>query len=218
MGAADRREPLDAVFAAARRRPQTDRSRMQAEGAMPKLLLTLVPRLGLYVSGSGIVAMVVMIIAEIVSTKVFNYSLPYVLEYSEYLIAIIVFWGAAYALAQGAHVRADIVMHRCPAKWRRWIYLAGYVLGLIFLCLVFRQFLEVAWLSFKLNRYSFYPTPSSLWPPQAFAGLGLGLFILQLIIEIGRMGREILRGGHADRAAETGGEATSDPEGQNWIS
>lgn len=185
---------------------------------MPKSLLTLVPRLGLYVAGSGIVAMVVMIVAEIISTKVFNYSLPYVLEYSEYLIAIIVFWGAAYALAQGAHVRADIVMHRCPANGRRWIFLAGYVLGLVFLSLVFQQLLEVAWLSFRLNRYSFYPTPSPLWPPQAFACLGLGLFILQLIIEIGRMGREILRGGRADEAAATDGESAPGSEGQNWTS
>ncbi|WP_413850635.1 TRAP transporter small permease subunit [Albidovulum sp.] len=179
-------------------------------------LRMLVPKVGLYVGGAGILAMVILILAEIVSTKLFNYSLPYVLEYTEYLVPIIVFWGATYALAEGAHVRADILVHRFPVNVRRWIFLAGYVLGLIFLALIFEHLLGVTWLSFKMDRYSFYPTPSPLWPPQLFACIGLGLFILQLILEIIAMALEILR----NRRAKDRGPADADSEqrGQEWIS
>lgn len=164
-----------------------------------RTVLGLVPKLSLYVGGAGILAMVFLIFAEIVSTKLFNYSLPYVLEYSEYLVPVIVFWGAAYTLAEQGHVRADILVHKFPPMMRRWVLLGGYVLGLVFLVMVFRQLLNVALLSIELKRYSFYPSPSPLGPPQMFACIGLGLFILQLIVEIARMGLEILRGGRGER-------------------
>lgn len=74
---------------------------------------------------------------------------------------------------------------------RRWILLAGYILGLIFLIVVFWQLLQVALRSIEMKRYSFYPTPSPIGPPQLFACIGLGLFIFQLLVEIVRMGLEI---------------------------
>jgi TRAP-type C4-dicarboxylate transport system permease small subunit len=160
---------------------------------LPQKVLTVVPKLGLLVGGAGISLMVLLIIAEIVSTKLFNFSLPYVLEYSEYLVPMIVFWGAAYALAEGGHVRADILVHRLPETPRRWVILIGYVCGLVFLVVVFLQLWEVALLSIKMKRYSFYPTPSPLGPPQLIATLGLGVFIFQLIVEIVRMAAEIRR-------------------------
>jgi TRAP-type C4-dicarboxylate transport system permease small subunit len=163
--------------------------------SMLRNMFGLVPKLGLYVAGFGILAMVFLIFAEIVATKLFNTSLPYVLEYSEYLVPIIVFWGAAYALAQEAHVRADILVHKFPPALRRWVLLFGYVLGLVFLIVVFRHLLNVAWISWVMNRQSFYPTPSPLGPPQLFACLGLGLFIVQLAVEIVRMALDIRRGG-----------------------
>jgi TRAP-type C4-dicarboxylate transport system permease small subunit len=165
---------------------------------MLRNLAGLVPKLGLYVAGFGILAMVSLIFAEIVATKLFNTSLPYVLEYSEYLVPIIVFWGAAYTLAEHGHVRADILVHRFPEPLRSWILLAGYVLGLVFLIVVFRHLANVAWISWVMNRQSFYPTPSPLGPPQMFACAGLGLFIVQLVIEIARMARDLLRGGRPD--------------------
>lgn len=81
---------------------------------MLKSVFALAPKLSLYVAGAGILAMVSLMFAEIVSTKLFNYSLPYVIEYSEYLVPIIVFWGAAYTLAEKGHVRADILIHHFP--------------------------------------------------------------------------------------------------------
>ena len=161
--------------------------------AIRRKTLELVPRLGLVVSAAGICLMVALIIAEIISTKLFNYSLPYVLEYSEYLIPIIVFWGAAYTLSVEGHVRADIFLHRLSESAREWFILAGYVLGFVYLAIIFNHMLNVALLSIKWNSYSYYPTPSPIGPPQLFATVGIALFILQLAIEIGRKGWRLYR-------------------------
>jgi TRAP-type C4-dicarboxylate transport system permease small subunit len=161
--------------------------------AIGRKALELVPRLSLIVSASGICLMVALIIAEIISTKLFSYSLPYALEYSEYLIPIIVFWGAAYTLSVEGHVRADIFLHRLSESAREWFVLAGYVVGLVYLVVIFKHTLDVALLSIKGNRYSYYPTPSPIGPPQLFATMGIALFILQLAIEIGRKGWRLYR-------------------------
>lgn len=167
-----------------------------AGGATPtgsaSKLAGIVPRLGLLVGGLAIVLMILLILGELVSTKLFHYSLPYALEYSEYMVPVIAFWGAAYALREGAHVRVDIAVERIPERQRRWIFLAGYILGLVFLVTVFVQVWDVAMRSIAMDRYSFYPTPSPLWPPQLFVAVGLGLFIFQLVVEIILMGAEIL--------------------------
>jgi len=155
--------------------------------------LELVPRLSLVVSATGICLMVALIIAEIISTKFFNYSLPYVLEYSEYLIPIIVFWGAAYTLRHDGHVRADLFLHRLSESTREWLILAGYVIGFIYLAIVFNHMLDVALRSIRWNSVSYYPTPSPIGPPQMFATVGIALFILQLAIEIVRKGWRLYR-------------------------
>lgn len=148
--------------------------------------LRLVPKLGLIVASMGISLMVILILAEIVSTKLFNLSLPYVLEYSEYMVPIIVFWGGTYTMSKLGHVRADIIVNRLSVRTQELFYMAGYVLGLIFLAVVFTQLIDVASRSFQMNRLSFYPTPSPLGPPQMFAAVGLGLFVVQVMVEIGK--------------------------------
>jgi TRAP-type mannitol/chloroaromatic compound transport system permease small subunit len=119
--------------------------------------------------------------------------LPYVLEYSEYLIPIIVFWGAAYTLREEGHVRADLFLHRLSESKREWLILAGYVIGFIYLAIVVNHMLDVALRSIKWNSVSYYPTPSPIGPPQMFATVGIALFVLQLAIEIGRKGWRLYR-------------------------
>ena len=140
--------------------------------------------ISLYVAGAGIVLMMLLILAELVATKLFYVSLPYALEYSEYLVPLIAFWGASYTLYEGGHVRADILLHRMPDALQPWIMLAGYILGLVFLSVAFVQMWDVSVRSIAMNRMSFYPQPSPLGPPQLIVTIGLGLFIVQLFLEI----------------------------------
>lgn len=164
---------------------------MRALAAVGAKALEFIPRLSLIVAASGIFLMMVLIIAEVISTQIFNYSLPYVLEYSEYLIPIIVFWGASYTLSVGGHVRADIFFRRLSDNAREWFILIGFVLGLIFLVVVLRQMSQVAYLSIKYGRLSYYSSPSPIGPPQLFATIGLALFAVQLAVEICRKARRL---------------------------
>lgn len=149
-----------------------------------KAARSLLSAISLYVAGAGIVLMMVLILAELVATKLFHASLPYALEYSEYLVPLIAFWGASYTLHEGGHVRADILLHRMSSALQPWIVLAGYILGLAFLSAAFVHMWDVSVRSITMNRMSFYPQPSPLGPPQLIVTIGLGLFIVQLFLEI----------------------------------
>lgn len=157
--------------------------------ALGQSALGLLPKLSLILSALGICVMIGMVVAEIIATQIFSQSLPYAIEWVEYLIPIIVFWGAAYTLREGGHVRADIFLHRLPDRPRQWFFLIGYLLGLVYLIIVFRFTLQLSLNSFRIHAVSFFPVPSPLGPPQMLVAIGIALFAFQLLVEIGKQTR-----------------------------
>lgn len=143
-------------------------------------------------AGIALVAMAALVVVGIVARSVFNVSLPVTIEYSEYLIPVIALGGAAYALRHGAHVRADLVLHRLPLQPRRWLILAGYLAGLAYLVVLAVVTLNTALLSIERGYVSIYPsaTPYGYW--QLLVPLGLLLFALQLAILALKEGKELL--------------------------
>jgi TRAP-type C4-dicarboxylate transport system permease small subunit len=133
-------------------------------------------------AGLALTAMTALVVAGIVSRSVFNISLPFTIEYSEYLIPVVGLGGAAYALRHGAHVRADLVLHRFPWRVRKALLLAGYLGGLVYLVVLTVFTLDTALASIDRGYTSIYPsrTPYGYW--QLLVPLSLALFALQLAI------------------------------------
>jgi TRAP-type mannitol/chloroaromatic compound transport system permease small subunit len=105
--------------------------------------------------------------------------------------------GAALALAAGAHVRTDIFSHGFPRRVSAGIDLAGY------LCLALPV---LAWLTWRLWEHflnglaSGERTGASAWNPPAWPMrlvlcIGLGLLALQVVVEIIKRTRTLVRGG-----------------------
>lgn len=159
------------------------------EGTLGQKALEVLPRVSLIVGGAGLCLMVGLVVAGIISRNVFNYSLPFSVEYSEYLIPVVAFWGAAYTLRKEGHVNADIVLHRLPDRSRQWFILIGYLLGLVYLIIVVRYTSQLALTSIKMHYVSMYPTETPIGYIQLMIPIGLSLFALQLVIEIIRKAR-----------------------------
>ena len=131
-------------------------------------------------AGLALVAMTALVVLGIVSRSALNVSLPFTIEYAEYLIPAVGLGGAAYALRHGAHVRADVVLHWLPARARAWLLLAGYVAGLGYLIVLVVFTLETALVSIAQGYTSIYPSQTRYGYWQLLVPLGLGLFALQL--------------------------------------
>ena len=100
--------------------------------AAGRRFLELIPKFSVISAGFALTIVTVLIITEVISRSLFHYSVPFAIEYSEYLILAIAVWGAAYVLSVDGHVRADILTSRLSARPRLWVDLIGCIVGLIF--------------------------------------------------------------------------------------
>jgi TRAP-type C4-dicarboxylate transport system permease small subunit len=157
--------------------------------------LSLLSKVSVIVGGVAIVLMVGLVFLGTVTRFLFDYNLPPSIEYTEYLIPIVAFWGAAYALREGTHVSADIVFRRLSAGQQRWITLITYIMGLGYLITLGRHLFGLTLTAYKYHYIAFaYPLKTPLFYPQLIMSVGLVLFALQLLIEITIKARLIYRG------------------------
>jgi TRAP-type C4-dicarboxylate transport system permease small subunit len=135
-------------------------------------------------AGCALVAMTAHVVVGVVSRSVFNISLPFTIEYAEYLIPAVGLGGAAHALRRDAHVRADIVLHWLPERPRTWLLLAGSGAGLAYLVVLVAFTLETALVSIAQGYTSIYPSQTRYGYWQLVVPLSLALFALQLALDV----------------------------------
>jgi TRAP-type C4-dicarboxylate transport system permease small subunit len=145
-------------------------------------------------AGIGLVVMTALVVVGIVSRSVFNISLPFTIEYSEYLIPVVGLVGAAHALRHGDHVRADLALHRLPPTARGWLIIAGYLVGLGYLIVLIVVTFTTAFSSIERGYTSIYPSATLYGYWQLVVPLGLLLFALQLVILILKETKDLLEG------------------------
>lgn len=135
--------------------------------------------------------MTILVTAEIVARNLFGRGLPFSVEYTEYLVPVITFVGAAYTLREGGHVKVDVVLQRWPSKVRPWVVLIGYLLGLGFLIMVSIPTLRLALTAIRMHYLSLYPLQTPIGYVQLIVPIGLWLFALQVITEITTQARHL---------------------------
>ncbi len=123
----------------------------------------------------GIAAFVIALLVtyEVLARTLFGSTSGWVNDVSAYLMGLITFGGAAYALAEGAHVGVDLVVARAGATARR-------VLETIADTVVLAVVGALAWLSgafwwdaYTSGEKSWGLFEISLWIPYSFFALGM---------------------------------------------
>lgn len=152
-----------------------------------------IPKASLIMGGCSIALAMILVVIGVVGRAVFNLSLPFAIEFSEYLIPMACYWGAAYTLSESGHVNADVLIHQLPEKVRERLLYVGYLLGLPYLGVLTFQLYKVTAASYKGDYVSMYPLQTPLWYPQLLVWIGLVLFDLQLVFEIIKKTRSYLK-------------------------
>lgn len=142
-----------------------------------------------------IVAMALLIFAEVVCRNVFSFSLMFTDELAGYLLVGLVFLGMPVALAKGALFRVEVLLHRLPAAGRAWLELVFNLMSLAFalvLLLQLWQFVVDSW-----QRGVRAPTVLStpLYLPQALMVVGTASLVLVLVLHVLRDFRRARAGG-----------------------
>jgi TRAP-type mannitol/chloroaromatic compound transport system permease small subunit len=140
---------------------------------------------GLAGLGAGLIvlAMVFMICREAIGRYFFSAPTAWVSELSGFLLVGVVFLSGGYILREGAHLRVDIFYTRFTARNRTLVDVLGYLLALPFLGFVEWQSALLAWRAFGYGERSMIMR----WPiylPELFVPLGVGLLLLQVLIQL----------------------------------
>jgi TRAP-type C4-dicarboxylate transport system permease small subunit len=158
--------------------------------------------LGAGIGAAACLALAVMLIVEVVATSFFNWSQPWAVEYSGYLLAMTLFAGSGWTLARAGHIRVAVVTQLLPAKALLWadglatVFSLGVALFVTWACI------GNAMRSFELGSESFYPSRTPVWAPQAMLAFGWVVLCLGLLARTVRL----VTGQQAEDAAQPLGE------------
>ena len=133
--------------------------------------------------GMGMLAILMFLgTADVMGRYFFNRPIKGAYEVSEILLATIVFFGLAYALAVGGHVRVDTFVSLLRPRTRAIAGIIISLLSFIIFVLIGWQGAELAMKSYKYHRLIdviFLP----IWPFQLLVPIGAFAVSLELIVQ-----------------------------------
>tara|TARA_B100000674_G_C37772622_1_gene883252 strand:- start:129 stop:683 length:555 start_codon:yes stop_codon:yes gene_type:complete len=134
-----------------------------------------------------------MLMFEVVASSFFSYSQPWAVEYSGYLLAIILFAGSGYTLSQGGHIRVNVILQFLNEQTFKKIDVLVTLFALLIALFATNALVENTLRSIELGSVSYYPTRTPIWMPQALLSLswcllccGLTSRLLRLVFNLSK--------------------------------
>ena len=141
-------------------------------------------RYAVYASGAMTIGSVLLISYDVITRKLFGWSIGGSDEISSYVFAISTSWSLAFATLQRAHVRVDLLYQRLPIRLSALLdWLALVSLGVFMAYLTFYAY-DVVASSYEQNSHANTPLGTPLAIPQGlwFAGLVFMCVVLALML------------------------------------
>ena len=136
---------------------------------------------GLAVAGVLILAMALMVSADVLLRLAGLRGLAWDVEVSEYLLYLSTLFGAPWVLRQDAHVSVDFVLRSVPPSWVRYLERLGALIGLV-ICVVLGWYGWVAtWDAFRSGALIFKQLVVPEWPLLAVFPLTLALLAVEFV-------------------------------------
>ena len=137
--------------------------------------------------GVAAFAIALLVTYEVVARTFFASTTGWVNDVSEYLMGLIAFGGAAYALAEGAHVGVDLVVTRVSPGVRRVLAWLTDVVVLVVVGLLAWLSAQFWWDAYDSGETSWGLFQVALWIPYSFFAAGmLWLLVVHLAEMVNR--------------------------------
>ena len=140
-----------------------------------------------YASAAILAALFVLGFVEILSRKILNYSIPIALEYSQYMLVILMLGGSAWALREGGHIRVTLLLQALGPRARRVVDFAATTFALIISLFLTRAFIAFTIVTYERGSRSFFPSETPLAWPQTAVAFGISLISLALVARLIRL-------------------------------
>jgi TRAP-type C4-dicarboxylate transport system permease small subunit len=149
---------------------------MKVLNALPKYLGNL--------SGVSIFLIMVLTSVDVVLRYFFNSPLIWVLEWTEYLMVVIVYFGLAYTYTVGGHIGIDILLPYFPQTIRHILNLFNHVLMFALVVLMTWQGWVLFEDSWRLGRRHMGAGHTPEFPADLALFIGCAVFSLLLLTRI----------------------------------
>ena len=148
---------------------------------------------GAVVASGACLGLAIMLIFEVIVTSFFEWSQPWAVEYSGYLLLFVLFSGSGWALKQGAHIRVTALTDMMPNSIQRPLDIICSLAALALTVYLSSALVEHAWRSYGFGSLSVFPSRSPLYIPQAALAVSIIILALSLVARImrGLMGVEV---------------------------
>jgi TRAP-type C4-dicarboxylate transport system permease small subunit len=150
--------------------------------------------LGLLLLGTvGMIASMLIGVADVIGTGFFNWPVPGTLEFTESTMVLVVFGALAYAQERRAHIRVELLYSHVGPGGQSFMEAVTHIVAFIFFVLVAWQGLSELSYSWELKEATMGTVRFPLYPARFFLVLGVVLLLVRLaldiVVDIGRMRR-----------------------------
>ena len=141
--------------------------------------------LGLLLLGTvGMIASMLIGVADVVGTKFFDWPVPGTLEFTESTMVLVVFGALAYAQERRAHIRVELLYAHAGPRGQSFMEAVTHIVAFIFFALVAWQGLSELAYSWELKEATMGTVRFPLYPARFFLLLGVALLLVRLALEI----------------------------------
>lgn len=184
MGASGGNDPLspDALIGDPHSVPPIDGTPVERPGGPVRKVIHAIATTFGVIAALLIVGIMISTALDVLVRQITGSSIPGVVEYSEVLLAGLVFLGLAYAQRTGAHIGVDLVTERMPARVAHVVRAFGLVVAIGVLLWMTYETALVAINSFQVGEFRFGLVPVPIWPIRIVIPLGLVALILELAL------------------------------------
>lgn len=131
-----------------------------------------------------LVGLTALITANILMRYFLNAPISWADEYSTYLLLGIIFFGLAYALQDGAHIKIDFVTVMLPVRVQRILLVAVHIVGVFFAGLLVLGACSRVRSFWELNTQSMGEYEFPLYLPALVLIAGCGMFLLVMGVRL----------------------------------
>ena len=142
----------------------------------------------------GIFAITVIVTGDVTARFLAGAGTKWTLEFTGYLLVMVVFLGLAYTLRERSHIRILFLVDRLPKKVQAWIEVVTSFIFLGFCAFLCYLTWHPTLTSINFGTTSRTGVDVLVWPYQLFMPLGLALISILLIGNIYTQIRSIIRG------------------------
>ena len=135
---------------------------------------------------AGVAVLIISILAgvEAIARNLFDYSFEGIYAISIFLMLYSILLGSAYCFEKEGHIRVEILLERVSEKYRRILYIIGYLVSAGFVAVL-------GWKGFQITARAYkydYLTMTTVQVPEAYVNVvipvGSLLMLLTLLVKL----------------------------------